>query len=39
MPNWAVQLIIAVIVIVGIIICINILADNGAFDMIVRPEG
>lgn len=32
MPNWAVQLIIAVVVIVGIIIIINVLADNGAFN-------
>ena len=31
MPNWAVQLIIAVVVIVGIIIIVNVLADAGAF--------
>jgi len=31
MPNWAVQLIIAVVVIVGIIVIINVLADAGAF--------
>ena len=31
MPNWAIQLIVAVVVIVGIIIIINVLADNGAF--------
>ena len=37
MPQWAVQLIIAIVIIVGIIIIINILADNGAFDMIVAP--
>lgn len=31
MPNWAVQLIVAIVVIVGIIIIINVLGDNGAF--------
>lgn len=32
MPNWAVQIIIGVIVIVGLVIVINALGDAGAFN-------
>ena len=32
MPNWAVQIIIAVVVIVGLVIVINALGDAGAFN-------
>ena len=31
MPAWLVQLLIVLVVIVGVIICLNILADAGAF--------
>lgn len=31
MPGWAAQIIIVLIVVVGVIIALNILADGGAF--------
>lgn len=35
MPAWAVNIIITLIVVIGVIVCINVLADAGAFSMIV----
>lgn len=32
MPNWAVQIIIGILVIVGLVIVINALGDAGAFN-------
>jgi len=31
MPNWAIQLLVALVVIIGAVIIINALADAGAF--------